>query len=341
MYGAAMPTRRSFLASLSGAALAAASATRTDAARMTGAAGPTTRGTFSLDDDRARFYCPAVRERVRLLVIADTHLFLDDDRGAPYREFSARMARAYNQTTHVRTGEPTTPAACFEAALDAARREGVDLVVLAGDIFSFPSEAAIEWATGRLQASGLPFVYTAGNHDWHYEGMPGAIEALREQWTSLRLRRLYQGRLPLCSALDVKGLRVVTIDNSCYGIEAEQLEFFRRQAVPGLPMLLLMHIPLYAPGRPVSFGCGHPDWGASTDRNAELERRPRWPQTGHTTDTLAFRRDVLATPNLLGVVAGHIHKPSVDIVDGVPQVVAAPNLAGGVLWVEVLPQPGA
>jgi len=28
-----------------------------------------------------------------------------------------------------------------------------------------------------------------------------------------------------------------------------------------MPLVLLVHIPLYAPGKSISFGCGNPNWG--------------------------------------------------------------------------------
>ena len=64
-------------------------------------------------------------------------------------------------------------------------------------------EAAVEWARARLEASGVPYLYVAGNHDWHYEGLPGAEAALRAEWAEKRLKPLYQGRHPLMAAADV------------------------------------------------------------------------------------------------------------------------------------------
>ena len=333
-------SRRGFLkaAACGAAALSLHGCASRQPVRDSSAARP--EGAFALDGNRARFCSAALREKVKVVVIGDTHLHLDDARGEPYRAYSGRMAKAYNQTKHVQTGAATTPQESFERALALAKESRADLLALAGDIISFPSEAAVEWARTRLEASGVPYLYVSGNHDWHYEGLPGSEVALREEWTVKRLRPLYQGRHPLMAAVDVKGVRFVAIDDSTYEILPEQLTFFREQVASGKPLALVMHIPLYAPGRDVGFGCGHPSWGAASDRHWEVERRPRWPEKGHTAATLAFRREVFAAPNLLGVFAGHTHQQTLDCVSGTPQFVVAANAAGGYLEADFLPLPG-
>lgn len=332
--------RREFLGAAAAASLAVQlgeGSTVQPASGRGSSPGLAVRAGFALDGQNIRFFSPAIAEGFRVLVMADTHLFADDQRGEPYREFSRRMAGAYNQTRHFQTGEPTHPAQGFERSLVLARESEVQLVALVGDIFSFPSEAAIEWALERLENSGLPYLYVAGNHDWHYEGMPGTTEELRRTWIERRLLPLYQGANPLMAVRRIRGIRFVAIDDSTYEILPEQLEFFRAQVATGDPLVLLVHIPLYAPGRPVGFGCGHPDWGAKTDRNWEVERRPRWPEEGHSEVTLAFRREVFSTPNLMGVLAGHIHRPSLDVVNGIPQFVSDANATGAYLNVEFSP----
>ncbi|MEM9658704.1 MAG: metallophosphoesterase, partial [Planctomycetota bacterium] len=287
------------------------------------------RGSFAVDGNRVRFFTEAVEQPVRVLVAADTHLFADDDRGAPFRKFSARMAGAYHVTRHFQTGAETNPEESFVRLLEQAQEKNVDLVALVGDIFSFPSEAAIEWTLEQLEKSKVRYLYVAGNHDWHYEGMPGSLEELRETWIEKRLKPLYQEKNPLMAAYDVGGIRMLSIDNSHYQIVPEQLTFFRSQVKAGKPLVLMLHIPLFAPGRSIGFGCGNPAWGAAAVRNFELERRPRWPASGHTATTTAFHREVFAAPNLLGVFAGHIHEHSVDVVNGIPQFVADDNASGG------------
>lgn len=328
---ASLPRRRLLQGLLAGAVVPAPTLLAAEAPK------PALRGSFSVDDIRVGLHTSGVEKPVKLLMLADTHLFRDDERGAPYREFSARMAKGYNHTQHFRSKEATDPEKCFEETLQAAQNAHVELLVLAGDIFSFPSEAAIEWVLARLEKTGIPWLYIAGNHDWHYEGLPGTSTELRRTWCDKRLRPLYQGGDAMMAAKRVGGVNVVLIDNSTYEIQPEQLDFFRQQAASGLPMVLFVHIPLYVPGRPVGFGCGHPQWGAATDKNFAIERRPQWRAAGHSQVTLDFHHEVFAAPSLLGVFAGHTHQQALDVWQGVPQMVVGANATGAHAVIEVLP----
>ena len=290
----------------------------------------------TMDQEKVSFYAKKIKENIKVVHIADTHLFMDDNRGIPYTKFSNRMAKAYNQTTHFKTREKTTPMECFENTLAYAKEVNADVITLVGDIFSFPSELAVEWVNSKLEAIGIPYIYVAGNHDWHYEGMSGKLDTLRDTWIDNRLLSLYQGNNPLMAAYDIKGIRFLAIDNSTYEINDEQLDFFSEHASSGMPLILLVHIPMYAPGKGISFGCGNPNWNASTDRNYKLEKRPRWPVTGHTKTTFNFYDEVFNSPNLLGIFTGHIHKNSIEIINGKPQIVSDDNASGGYLDIDFL-----
>ena len=256
----------------------------------------------TVSENKLQFFSEAIKESIKIVHIADTHLFMDDERGVPYAMYSGRMAKAYNQTKHFKTGE-----------------------------------AAVEWVVAKLKEVDIPYIYVAGNHDWHYEGMEGTLEDLRDKWIKERLLPLYQGKHPLMAAYDLKGIRFLAIDNSTYQINKEQLDFFKEQVSSELPLVLLVHIPMYAPGKSISFGCGNPDWGASSDQNFELERRLKWPEAGHSETTFDFHRAVFSAPNLLGVFAGHIHRFSVESIKGKPQIVTDDNASGGFLDVDFLP----
>ncbi len=247
------------------------------------------------------------------------------------------MAGAYNQTRHFRTGEPTNPEEAFQEVLKMAVEKEADLFAMTGDIFSFPSEAAIEWLKEKVEESGLKYLFVSGNHDWHYEGMEGSIHHLRETWIEKRLKDLYQGKDPMMAAYDIKGITFLAIDNATYEIMPGQLNFFKDHVNSAKPLMLMMHIPMYAPGRSTGYGCGHPGWGAGTDRNYQIEVRERWPEEGHTKTTMDYHKEVFTTPDLLGVFAGHTHRQTVDLVKGIPQFVAAPNATGAYLEIDILP----
>jgi len=291
----------------------------------------------TIDQNKVFFYSEAISESIKVVHIADTHLFKDDERGIPYQKYSNRMAKAYNQTTHFQTGIKTNPEEAFEQALAYAKEINADVIALNGDIFSFPSEAAIEWVLSKLKETDIPYIYSAGNHDWHYEGMEGALETLRDTWIEKRLLPLYQGNHPLMSTYDVKGVRFLAVDNSTYQINKEQLAFFKEQVASGVPLVLLVHIPMYAPGKRISFGCGNPNWGAATDPSYKIERRPKWQESGHTQTTFNFHKEVFNAPNLLGIFAGHTHRNSIEIIKGKPQIVTDDNASGGYLDIDFLP----
>jgi len=292
---------------------------------------------FSVTGNKVRFFGEAIAKQTKVVFLSDTHLWQSDEREEPFRQYSARMAAAYNQTQHFQSGQPTDPVQSFQATLSHAVEQRADLVVLAGDIFSYPSEAAIEWAHARLKESAIPFLYIAGNHDWHYEGMPGPSSELRKTWSEKRLKPMYQGADPLMTYRDINGIRFIAIDDSYSEILPEQLAFYNKHVQFDGPVVLIAHIPMYVPGRPVTYGCGNPNWNAGADNLYTLERREQWPNQGHTKVTMEFHRRVFNTPNLVGILAGHIHTQSLDVLNGVPQFVAPPNLGGGFLDVSFDP----
>ncbi|QGY42387.1 metallophosphoesterase [Maribellus comscasis] len=293
------------------------------------------RDTFSLTGNKASIYTNSNVKTTRIFHITDTHLSLDDERGGTFKEFSKRMAGAYKSNTQFETGEQVTTIQSFEQTLQRAKEEKADFLALTGDIFSFPSEAAIEWVSEKLEKTGIPYGYIAGNHDWHYEGMIGSSNDLRKTWTEKRLKPLYQKNNPLFASYELNGLQLIFIDDSTYEIEPEQLIFLKEQIKSDKPFLLFLHIPLYIPGRSMGYGCANPEWGAKSDKNYELERRDQWRKSGHTETTFHFYNEVFNAPNLLGVFAGHTHQPAIDIKNNIPQVVSGHNATGYYTSIEI------
>ena len=268
------------------------------------------RGTVHGRDLLFRFTCPEIKEDVRLFVIGDTHIGDDDERGAPYSHFSKRMAASYSAFD--RRGN------LAKAARIAAAKKA-DFIALVGDIVSYPSHSGTEYIRRTMDSCGVPWGYVAGNHDWHYEGEAGSQVDLRAKWTEKRLKPLYQGENPLMYAKSVKGMRLLFVDDSIYQILPEQLDFLKHELARGEPTALMMHVPVFTPGRGISLGA--PNWGWDTDRDWEIERRERWPKEGCGETTKEFCRLALSAPNMLGVFAGHHHVFEMDNVHGFTQLV--------------------
>lgn len=281
---------------------------------------------------------PLVREPIRLIVAGDSHLTMDDARGEPWAQYSKRMSTSYRVTRHWKTGQEVRSPDGFVEVVNLAKRAKVDLLAHVGDVVSFPSEAGVEFVKRTLDESGVAWAYISGNHDWHYEGLPGTLADLRAEWAPKRLGPLYHGENPLMYVRQVKGVRMVFVDDSTWEILPEQLAFVRDQIATGDPVALFMHIPLYVKGgKPGLCEVGDPSWGWDTDPSYVPERRPRWPKEGHTSVTFAFRDLVFSSPNVVGVFAGHNHVQMTSVENGVPQLVTELSANGGHLDVELLP----
>lgn len=293
---------------------------------------------YSSTGPNINIYSSAVSDTVRLMVFADTHLWMSDEREEPYRDYSARMAGAYHSVKHFQTGAQTTPEESFLATIRLAQQRGVDAIAMLGDIVSYPSERGVEWIGEVLDTVAIPCYYTSGNHDWHYEGMEGSSESLREKWRGERLMSLFGDNDPDAYTVEVKGVRLLLVDDSNYKITPEQRDAVAAEVKSGKPFILMHHIPLYAPSRSVSFGIGHPDWSAATDKNYKIERREQWPAEGHTEVDYEFYDLATTAPNLLASIAGHVHSYGVDIIHGRPHYTVGANAQGAYYIVNIMPK---
>lgn len=335
-------TRRDFLATtlLGAGALAVRNAMGLDIMDEQSSGGNTVRRTLAGIRNQWTISHTLLKEKLRFFVLSDAHLTLDDARGEPFRAYSERMSTPYRTMRHWRTGEELVSPAGFEKALACAVEAKADFLAITGDLVSFPSEAGVEYALGKLNACGIPWMYIAGNHDWHYEGWPGTLREQRDEWAAKRLRPLYQGANPLFAMRKVKGVRMVFLDDSDWEVLPEQSAFFQEQAASGDPIALFLHIPLYIPGYPLrNAPVAHPEWKGENDWIWEIEKRPRWPKEGASPSTLAFREAVFSAPNVVGVFAGHIHEPMAATANGIPQLVAETASAGAFLDVQFRPLP--
>ena len=285
-------------------------------------------------DTTTQLYLSNFKEKLKFMQITDLH-FSDSNLDDPgFSDYSDRMNNAYKSVRHYKNNQETNTLDLFKGILNHAVKNEVELLMLTGDIFNYPSKPAVAKLIEVLKETNIPFYYTSGNHDWHYEGMLGPMEKLRKDWINQALSPMYGSLNPYYYSVEKKGINMIVIDNSTYQISEEQYNFFRQQRLTGKPMILFVHIPIYMPGLPVST-CGHPNWGESADGGHEIERRERWSATGNSTWTKRFVEELQHAENLLCVFTGHHHENRVTKHQDVYQIISLPAFRGYYRMIEL------
>ena len=78
---------------------------------------------FSIDGNRIRLHQLGLKKPVRFLVLADSHLTIDDERGEPYKDYSKRMAQFFSQSIQN-----------LEKITSAAQKQKYDMSLMLGDM---------------------------------------------------------------------------------------------------------------------------------------------------------------------------------------------------------------
>lgn len=250
------------------------------------------------------------KSTLKIMHITDSHITIPDAKDSLIWDKCKRMHKAYENTKSHVSKKNVSREDAFKILINQAKKLKVDIIVLTGDIINFPSEKSVDFVYNTLKDYEIPYLYVAGNHDWHLEGTPGSSEKLRDETLHI-LESLYQQKNPLYNATLINGINFICIDNSTYQINKKQLAFFKNEIKKGYPIVLLMHIPVYT-----SFGIqstmGNPAWGADIDKSYIIEKRERWSKEGNTTTTKEFYQLIMNTPDII-VLSGHIHTNSMEI----------------------------
>ncbi len=323
---------------------------------------------LAVSDLGAIIALPGLPRPLQLMHISDSHVDLGLDEGDLSAEDFVELERrvlAGDEVTEAQAGQlggypmvasyaggkpqrspsdRTLPAAlAFEQQVAEAVGVDADLIVLTGDNVNFPSERAVAHMVSVLDGSGIPYFYVAGNHDWDMHVQPGSAEERRNGWQSSVLAPLYGGRDPLAWSEDFSGVRLVGLDNSTGEVSADQVTFFRHVATDSpLPVLLLLHIPLYSPQLDNAI-CSVP---FSRRPGAEVEPAAgAGSLCGHPDDqtttvaTREFLEVVESCENLAAVLSGHIHTAQAHSIGehGAMQYVADAGVFGGYRVLELVP----
>jgi Icc protein len=192
------------------------------------------------------------------------------------------------------------PAAGLRAVLAAMLklRPGVDAVLISGDLADHASDAEYEELSELVADLDAPVYVLAGNHDDR--------EALRRHFGPPG-----DPGTPLQYAVDLGPMRLIALDTSRPGhddgeLDADRLAWLDAElaAVPDEPTVLAMHHPPLATGIPAFDEIGLP-----------------------IADQRALGEVVERHPQVLRLVAGHVHRTIVGALAGRPVLSVASTFA--------------
>jgi DNA repair exonuclease SbcCD nuclease subunit len=187
---------------------------------------------------------PDYKDSLKIMQITDIHISIADENEADMMKYGERMHKAYaNPRKHFSRDTSETTFQYFDDILQKAKNQNVNLLLLTGDILNFPSAVSVKYVYDKLSATGIPWLYISGNHDWHYEGLPGNIDSLRNVWTKKSLLPLYCGQNPLFYSTIIHGINFIGIDNSTGEVNADQIRFLKDQLTKPEPIMIISHIP--------------------------------------------------------------------------------------------------
>ena len=203
----------------------------------------------------AAIMIPDFKDSLKILQITDIHISKADANEADMMKYGERIHKAYSTPRrHYARDTSETTFQYFDDILQKAKNQKVNLLLLTGDIVNFPSAVSVKYVYDKLAGTGIPWLYIAGNHDWHYEGLPGNIDSLRSDWTKKSLLPFYAGHNPLYYSAIIHGINFVAIDNSTGEVNEDQIRFLRSQLTRPEPIIIISHIPYSLNSKPVKPG---------------------------------------------------------------------------------------
>lgn len=262
-----------------------------------------------------------VEKPFTVLHMSDTHLTLAD-----LRDGERKVTLAEKRLKYFPQAEEMLTLADELAAKHNAP------ILHTGDLIDFVSLANLERAKEFVDAHDL--FMAAGNHEFSlYVG---------EAWEDAAYRNRSLAKVQACFRNDIRmssrvigGVNFVALDDGYYLFEEEQLDFLKAEVAKGLPIVLMMHNPLYeetyfddvtfhrerlglkpTEKPPCAYLTGVPE--ALMGHYDDHRRRQQTPDE-ITERTVAY---IKSEPLIKALLAGHVHYSLVTkLREGAPQII--------------------
>ena len=243
---------------------------------------------------------------IKLLHVTDTHLSYADERDDERKQklAIARQERAFNDTPDERI---------LKSLLEQIEyaNENCDMLVHTGDLIDFISVQNLEKARWAMDQS-KNFFLIAGNHEFsRYVGEAWEDEAYKMNPPTFGQVSRGLGTDLLFASRQIGGVNIVGVDNGYYQVEKWQLERLKKEVDKGLPIILMMHDPLFEESlyQDIMKGGAKSTGLVGCDEEHLLPYEEyRAIQQRPSKDTLEFVEYVLSEPAIKALLTGHLHR---------------------------------
>ena len=249
-----------------------------------------------------------IKKPFAALHISDTHLTMVDDRDVERKiMLAASRARWFSKAEHY-----------LDEAIHYARANKL-MLIHTGDLIDFVSEANLDAAAMHYRDND--WFVSAGNHEYSlFVGEAKEDEAYKAQSYN-KIQDAYPNDLTFCSRV-VNGVNFVALDDVYYNFTERQHELMEAEMKRGLPVVMLIHVPIYTPkhaqhelesnGGKCAYMTGAPlemtsKYQCDPSLPADQQWRNRSVQQFSDKPTLDFIAWLKEQPLLKGILCGHMH----------------------------------
>ena len=190
-------------------------------------------------------------------------------------------------------------------------RELNAFIVHTGDLIDFVSQKNLEIAKD-FTANHDVFA-CAGNHEYHVYIWDDGDDAARRARVEDQVQASFSNNIRFSVRIE-HGVKFIAIDNSTHKIEQWQLDKFREEIADGMPVILALHVPVYAPDifefQMNKLDYPHPAWLMAVPEEVmqEYNYEDAWIEEQKANDaTNAFYDLIVSSPNIRAIVTGHDH----------------------------------
>ena len=234
--------------------------------------------------------------------VGDTHVSYIDDRDSG----DERLAEtAKNRVDYC----PSDLRMLDDVSLKAKELDA--LIVHTGDLIDFVSEKNLDYARDFTAKNDV--FACAGNHEYHVYIWDDGEDVPRRESVEEKIQSAFTNNIRFSTRVE-HGVKFLVIDNSFHTIEQWQLERFKEEIADGMPVILALHVPVYAPDifefQMTKLDYPHPAWLMTVPEEimAEYNYEQQWIDEQKANDaTNEFYDLIVSTPSIKAIVVGHDH----------------------------------